>query len=135
MVTAPEFIFFVVVYLICVFIYILQVRKLDEEFKRELEPIKKARPEDEYLVVCKTKKRAMYWRNELMRHISGCYKRDEIKVINNYGKYICIYFPQTHLIVRFISERDYHEASAGFRGWVVEEYQVEEWIAAAEAAE
>ena len=95
-------------------------------------PPKKARPEDDYLVVCPTKKRAMYWRRRILDNIADCYTRDEIKVINNYGKYVCLYFPKTHLVVRFISERDYYEASRGFHGWVVDEAQVEEWVAAAE---
>lgn len=96
---------------------------------------KKAKPEDHYLVVCRTKKQAIYWRRRLLDNITDCYRRDEIKVINNYGKYICLYFPKTHMIVRFISEKEYFEASTGFHGWVVEQSQVEDWIRAAETKE
>ena len=87
---------------------------------------------EDYLIVCRTKKYAMELRKRLLNCISGCYRRDEIKVINNYGKFICIYFPKTHCVVRFISESGYFEASRGFLGWVVEEYQLETWLDAAE---
>lgn len=95
----------------------------------------KARPEDGYLVVCRTKKYAKDLRRRLLDCISGYYTPKEMKVFNNYGKYMCIYFQETHLVVRFISEREYFEASRGFRGWVVEENQVEEWLDAAEGLE
>lgn len=98
-------------------------------------PPKKARPEDDYLIVCRTKKYAMELRKRLFKCISGCYPPNGIKVINNYGKFICLYFTRTHTVVRFISEAGYFEASRGFRGWIVEEHQLEEWLEAAETKE
>lgn len=93
-----------------------------------------SRPEDDYLVVCRTKKYAMELRKRLLHCVSGCYLGNEIKVINNYGKFICLYFTRTHTTVRFISEAGYYEASKGFRGWIVEENQLEEWLDAAEVS-
>lgn len=130
-----EFLIYFTLWSICLIIYFLKVRQLDAEIKEEFKDMtyKHAKPEDDYLVVCPTKKQAMYWRKELLKHIADCYRKDEIKVINNYGKYICLYFPLKHLTVRFVSEKDYFEASRGFRGWIVEQYQLEEWIRAAES--
>lgn len=122
------------VLILLIFAYYLRPDK-PIKIKHETVMVKKARPEDEYLVVCRTKKLAIYWRRRLLDNIAGCYRRDEIKVINNYGKYICLYFPKTHMIVRFISEKEYFEASTGFHGWVVEQSQVEDWVRAAETKE
>lgn len=131
-----EFLIFFTLWSACLIVYFLKVRQLDKKIKEEFSvTYKHATLEDEYLVVCRTKKQAMYWRKELLKHIAGCYTRDEIKVINNYGKFICLYFPRTHLTVRFISEKEYFESSTGFHGWVVEQSQVEEWVRAAEVSD
>lgn len=128
-----EFLIFFTLWSACLIVYFLKVRQLDKKIKEEFSmTYKHATLEDDYLVVCPTKKQAMYWRRRLLDNISGCYTKDEIKVINNYGKYICLYFTRLHLSVRFVSEADYFEVSRGFRGWVVEQYQLEDWIRAAE---
>lgn len=132
-----EFIIYFTLWSICLIIYFLKVRQLDEKIKEEFKELtyKHTRPEDDYLVVCRTKKYAMELRKRLLNCVSGCYLSNEIKVINNYGKFICLYFTRTHTVVRFISEAGYFEASRGFRGWIVEEYQLEEWLEAAEMKE
>lgn len=132
-----EFLIYFTLWSICLIVYFLKVRQLDEKIKEEFKgiPSKHTTPEDDYLIVCRTKKYAMELRKRLFKCISGCYPPNGIKVINNYGKFICLYFTRTHTVVRFISEAGYFEASRGFRGWIVEEHQLEEWLEAAETKE
>ena len=85
-----------------------------------------------YLVVCPTKERAAMLCRSLVKYL---FLEDiRCRMIDN-GKHWIVDVMGHHTNIRFVSERQFYEASTGFHGWVVDEREVEEWLDAAEKGE
>lgn len=88
--------------------------------------------ENDYLVVCPTAKMADYAFKQLRDYVL----KHRITVIGDGGRRtLLIDSTEFHGIIRFVTEEKFFEVSLGFRGWVLEGYQVEMWVDAAEVYE
>lgn len=87
---------------------------------------------NDYLIVSHTKKAATYvyrqFRDYIVKHnIDGAF--------NNSSRTLLVSSNGFHGEIRFVSERDYLVASVGFHGWVMNGYDLERWLDAAEEYE
>lgn len=85
-----------------------------------------------FLVVSPNKKRAAMLSKSLAKYL--LLEDIRFRLVET-GRYYVIDIIGCHTIIRFVSERQFYEASAGFHGWVVDDSQVEEWLDAAEKGE
>ena len=83
----------------------------------------------DYMVVSETKKRSkLYW-----QYLSEYLAKNNIACRVYYdNRYYYIDLLGSHVKIRFVSERQFFDASTGYHGWVVTELQVEQWLNAAE---
>ena len=88
--------------------------------------------ESDYLVVCPSLKRAAMCHERLYNYLAM--QLIPCRAIKS-GSMVLIDIMGTHMIIKFTSERKYDECSKGFRGSVVSEAQVDEWLDAAEVSD
>lgn len=86
-----------------------------------------------FLVVSPNKKRAAMLSKSLAKYL--LLEDVRFRVVETGRYYIIDIGGYRRTVIRFVSERQFYEASTGFHGWVVDEQQVEEWLDAAEKGE
>lgn len=86
-----------------------------------------------YLVVSPNKKRANYWWKQLVEYLA----KEEIRFrYYEIGKtYVIDICNGSNTVVKFCSEYSFYEVLGGHRGYVVDEYQVQDWLEAAAKGE
>lgn len=101
----------------------------DEEMIKE---IREPHYTNDYLIVSTTKKMAAYVYRQFRDYIV---KHNIDAAFNNESLTLLVSSKGFHGEIRFVSERDYLVASVGFHGWVMNEYDLEWWLDAAEEYE
>lgn len=84
---------------------------------------------NDYLVVSRTKKDAAY----LYRYFRGYICHLDYVCVHIQNKELTVIIDSVgfHGKIRFISDREYNDASLGFHGWMLNGYDLERWLDAA----